>query len=317
MARPFEIVLPAAGHTVVLGDVPLSLGRAPGNDVVLTDDTISWHHAQVWVEAGHPWLRDLGSRNGTWRNDERVHGAVRLTGGDRIRLGAVVEVVLEGESPLGESLCARHVEDLTSGVRLLVRSDRFLLGSDDDCDLRVEGWPPRAATVVLHANGEIWLGTAEGEDPIAVGEPFEVQGRRLRVVEEASSRAPTVDWVARTYPYALRAIANAATGPQVTVSDPVSGAECLVTGNRGVLLFVLARRLLRDRETGAKPAEEGWCNTKEAVTGVWGRDRKGANHLNVLVHRLRAQLEEHGFDPWFVEKRRGGIRVRCGAVDVR
>jgi hypothetical protein len=50
------------------------------------------------------------------------------------------------------------------------------------------------------------------------------------------------------------------------------------------------------------------------VTGVWGRGRKTANHLNVLVHRLRGQLEEAGFDPWFVEKRRGGIRIRCREV---
>ena len=87
-----------------------------------------------------------------------------------------------------------------------------------------------------------------------------------------------------------------------------------LTGNRGVLLFVLARKLARDREAGTVRGEEGWCATEDVLTGVWGRGQKSANHLNVLVHRLRGQLAEEGFDPWFVEKRRGGIRLRVRDV---
>lgn len=318
MKVPFEILLPSGEHTVSVGDVPLSVGRGPANDLVLQDDTISWRHAQLWVEAGAAWLRDLSSRNGTWRNDERVHGAVRLSPGDRIRFGATVQVTLQGErGGLSASWETHHVEDLTSGVRLLVRSDRFRIGSGSDCDLRVAGMPERAATVLLHGNGEIWVGIAGAERQVQIGEAFEVAGRQVRVLVESADHAPTVDWATQRYPYTLLATANAAGGPQVVVSDLASGAQCLVTGNRGILLFVLARKLQRDRQAQAERAEEGWCTTQEAVTGVWGRGRKGSNQLSVLVHRLRGHLEENGFDPWFIEKRRGGIRVRCAEVSLR
>ncbi len=317
MAASVELKLPSAGGAIPLGDKALTIGRAPSNDLVLADDTVSWHHAQVWVEGGTAWVRDLASRNGTWRNGDRVSGSARLAAGDRLRLGVSYEVeVVGGAAAVGGEPPLRHVEDLSAGVRLLVHAERFLVGSGAECDLRVEGLP-RAATILFHANGEIWVGTAQEERQVDVGEVFQVAGHDLRVVEEAGLPAPTVDRSGEPYDYVLRADANAAGGPAVVVSDPREGHECVVTGNRGVLLFVLARKLARDRESGARPAEAGWCSSDEAITGVWGRDPRAGKRLAVLVHRLRGQLEEHGFDPWFVEKRRGGIRVRCASVEVR
>lgn len=323
MASPFELRLPDGDQAVPLSPVPRTIGRGPTNDVVLADDTVSWHHAQVWLEGGDPWIRDLGSRNGTWRNDQRITGSAPLEAGDRIRIGTSVEVVLSGpvEGPV-EGARSLHVEDVKSGVRLLVRNDRFRIGSSEDCDLRVEGWPDRTATILVHPDGELWVGGQDEagerwETQIEPGEEFEIRGRTLRVVRTHVTHAPTVDQAALAYPYALTATANGAGGPQVVVVDPISGQDCLVTGNRGVLLFVLARRLAKDRDAGKAPAEEGWCTTQEVLTGVWGRGQKEANHLNVLVHRLRGQLEDQGFDPWFIEKRRGGIRVRCAEITVQ
>lgn len=310
----YEIVLPAGGQAVPLAEKPISLGRGPANDIVLADDHVSWNHAQLWVEGGQAWVRDLGSRNGTFLNDERVVGSARLRGGDRLRLGAVLTLELQGAGELPSALRTRHVEDRQTGVRLLVRGDRFLIGSAAGCDLRIEGWPPRTATIVLHDNGEIWVGTEDGEWQVEVGEPFEVRGRGLRVVEDALDHAPTVEWGAARYPYGLVATPGAAGGPQAVVVDRAAGREALFTGNRGALLVVLARKLARDREAGVTASEEGWCTPDEVLIGVWGRGQKQANHLNVLVHRLRGQLAEEGFDPWFVEKRRGGVRLRVGEV---
>ena len=139
-----------------------------------------------------------------------------------------------------------------------------------------------------------------------MGERFEVLGRPLRVVEDVvGTHAPTVDVGAHPYPYLVQATGNAPGGPQVVLSDPARQRELLLTGNRGVLLFVLARQLARDRESGLGEAEQGWCATDDVLVAVWGRGRKDANHLNVLVHRVRGQLGDEGFDPWFVEKRRG------------
>jgi pSer/pThr/pTyr-binding forkhead associated (FHA) protein len=78
---PAEIPAP----TAVQGR--LRLGRASDNDVVIRDRTVSGHHAEL---VGDPEtaldLVDLGSRNGTFVNGQRV-GRARLRESDRIGIG--------------------------------------------------------------------------------------------------------------------------------------------------------------------------------------------------------------------------------------
>lgn len=311
----FEILLPGGGPAVPLGETPVRVGRGPVNDVVIADDSVSWHHAQLWTEGGTAWVRDLGSRNGTFVNGERAPASVRLAAGDELRFGAQALVQLRGLGDVSTPWRSRYVEDLGTGVRVLVRSDRFVLGAAPGSDLRIDAWPERAATILLHPNGEVWVGTEAREWQVDVGQPFDVLGRSLRVVEDVvGTHAPTVDIGAQAYPYVVQATGNAPGGPQVALSDPTTQRNLLLTGNRGVLLFVLARQLARDREAGLGVAEQGWCTTEDVLVAVWGRGHKDANHLNVLVHRVRGQLGDEGFDPWFVEKRRGGIRLRVQQV---
>jgi len=314
MAAYFEIAIPDTGQALPLGEQPLSIGRGPSNDLVLTDDAVSWHHAQLWLEGGTPWLRDLGSRNGTFVNGQRCLGASRLSNGDTIRLGPLLELELKGEAEGGPArFQVRHLEDVEAGLRLLVATDRFSIGSGSDCDLRLPEGPARVATLLLHDNGEVWLGTSEGDRQVVVGEEFAVGGRRLRLVEEALDHAPTVDFGAVGYPYVLR-LTTGHDGPQATLLEPAARRELLLTGNRGILLYVLGQQLARHRADGVPSSEEGWCDTDSVIVGVWGRGKSSSNHLNVLVHRTRQQLEKHGFDPWCVEKRRGGIRLRVRTV---
>jgi serine/threonine-protein kinase len=49
---------------------------------------------------GEAWVKDLGSRNGTFLNDERIDGEAKLEEGDRIRVGATVIVFEVGPAPL-------------------------------------------------------------------------------------------------------------------------------------------------------------------------------------------------------------------------
>lgn len=54
------------------------------------DPTLSRRHAEIWVEAGQTYLRDLGSSNGTWVNGQML-GAhpVALQPGQQVYLGHV------------------------------------------------------------------------------------------------------------------------------------------------------------------------------------------------------------------------------------
>lgn len=305
-----------AEHAIPLGTVPTRVGRAAGCGLVLDDDTISGHHAELWVEAGAAWVRDLGSRNGTFIEDQRTRGAVRLDLPCIIRFGARAEVEVRGSAaaPVGPQL--HHVEDADSGVRFLIRTTRFHIGADPSADLRLSDGPARAATILRIGDDEWWLGLDEGERAIQVGEVFEVAGRRLRIAGTAPEWASTVELGVHRYPYEVVATADGPTGHQARLSDP-GRKEIVLTGNRGVLAWVLARQLAADRAAGRPESEEGWIADATVATAVWGSGWRDANTLHVLVYRLRKFLETEGFDPWFIEKRHWGLRIRVArcAVD--
>jgi pSer/pThr/pTyr-binding forkhead associated (FHA) protein len=65
---------------------PFTLGRDPGNDIIVRDPKVSRHHAEIVFERGFFVLHDLASANGTYVNGKRVRVAP-LTHGARLRLG--------------------------------------------------------------------------------------------------------------------------------------------------------------------------------------------------------------------------------------
>jgi pSer/pThr/pTyr-binding forkhead associated (FHA) protein len=68
-------------------------GRLVGCEVVLDDAGVSREHAELESIRGVVWVRDLGSRNGTWVNGEPVERR-QLRPGDRIGIGPDVIVEL-------------------------------------------------------------------------------------------------------------------------------------------------------------------------------------------------------------------------------
>ena len=65
-----------------------TIGRAPGNDVVLDDPTVSNHHARLSWAGTALRVEDLSSENGTFVDGERVLSARTRPGAD-LRCGAV------------------------------------------------------------------------------------------------------------------------------------------------------------------------------------------------------------------------------------
>ena len=64
------------------------LGRDPDVAVWIDLNSVSRRHARVVVEDGAARLEDLGSRNGTLVNGERISSPRQLSNGDRIKVGA-------------------------------------------------------------------------------------------------------------------------------------------------------------------------------------------------------------------------------------
>jgi diguanylate cyclase (GGDEF)-like protein len=103
------------GEAVLGLAVPLAeevvLGRDPACTVPLPSDDVSRRHARIAPEDGGHVLVDLGSTNGTWVNDREVERH-RLSGGERIRVGAFVATYVAAGDAAG-----RHLEDLARLAR--------------------------------------------------------------------------------------------------------------------------------------------------------------------------------------------------------
>ncbi len=66
----------------------LTIGRATGNDIVITDSKASRNHLQiVQSDNGQISVIDLGSTNGTYVNGQRIHGERPISPGDTLRIG--------------------------------------------------------------------------------------------------------------------------------------------------------------------------------------------------------------------------------------
>lgn len=77
----------AAGTTVALSSLPITIGRAASSTIVLADDYVSNHHARL-VPRGQDWLvEDVGSTNGTFVGETKVTAPVVVPAGSRIKIG--------------------------------------------------------------------------------------------------------------------------------------------------------------------------------------------------------------------------------------
>ena len=78
----------------------MTIGRDDTADLQLRDKAVSRRHATLRVEGETAVIEDLGSRNGTFVNGDRVGDARRLREGDAVQVGATV---LEVRSSRGET----------------------------------------------------------------------------------------------------------------------------------------------------------------------------------------------------------------------
>ena len=65
------------------------LGRDEA-DIHIDSPTVSRRHARIRISEGEAVLEDLGSKNGTFVNGERVSTVARLKDGDEVQIGSVV-----------------------------------------------------------------------------------------------------------------------------------------------------------------------------------------------------------------------------------
>ncbi len=77
---------PEEGQRYQINKEKITFGKQEDNDLVINDEFISRHHGEIYFRNGEFFIRDLGSKNGTFINGKRVQGSI-LASGSRIETG--------------------------------------------------------------------------------------------------------------------------------------------------------------------------------------------------------------------------------------
>jgi DNA-binding winged helix-turn-helix (wHTH) protein len=90
-----------------LSEGPNDVGRDRDCAVSIDSPSVSRRHARIVVTSGAATIEDLGSKNGTYVNKQRVTDAVALEDGNQMRVGSVT-MVFRSVGSLPSTMTQRH-----------------------------------------------------------------------------------------------------------------------------------------------------------------------------------------------------------------
>ena len=117
-----------AGQKIPIDRRSMIIGRGGANqpcDIVIPERQVSRQHTEIYVDQGRYFVRDLGSKNGTYLNGEPLRQGVELRDDDEIQIALCERFRFIGTDatlPLGEIHPGRE-------LRLDRQSKRVLVGS--------------------------------------------------------------------------------------------------------------------------------------------------------------------------------------------
>lgn len=253
-------------------------------------------------------LRDLGSRNGTFVNAERVSASrnVPLTLGDRLAFGKPdIEWVLE---------------DDTAPLPMVVSTDGRVLIAEEDLIALPSADSP-LATLFADSTGEWILElTGSSRTPILAGQSFVLDGETWRF----SAPAP-LNLTSLADGYLQRSVLDMEVCFTVSRDEESlsvelrDGAEAIKLAPRAFhyLLLTLARARASDQSTGVEDSVAGWLYQDELARGLG----ISPNSLNVDIFRARKQVAALGLlgGADIIERRprAGQLRIGCAKLSIR
>lgn len=86
------------GRRVRVTTEPLVIGRSPKCEIQVDQESVSRNHCRIRFEGGEFLVRDLGSTNGTYVNDDLVHDDGRLRHGDQLKVGRTILKFIVGDN---------------------------------------------------------------------------------------------------------------------------------------------------------------------------------------------------------------------------
>jgi hypothetical protein len=276
------------------------VGRAPACALLLEGRLVSGEHAVItWHEDG--WrVRDLGSRNGTFLNGDRIEPRVvyRCSLGTSLAFGdqQLVWKLVDASAPTPMLL------PLNGGAACLMERGILLVPNAEE----------PMASIHQGAHGAWLLELPEHVQVIEDGALVQLSGRAWRF------HAPDV-WVPTEsfgqHPLALETTQlcfRVSMDEETVELDLRCPAKLIPMGRRTAfyLLLTLARIRLEQRTSES----QGWVHWSELATMLHAEQTE----INLWVHRIRERFAEVGFarPGAIVERRSGTGQLRIGTDDI-
>lgn len=281
------------------------VGRTPTSDLVIARREVSGDHAVLrWT--GRSWeIRDLGSRNGTWVNDERIPaGASReVPAGASLSFGAPGEAWrLEDAGP--PVTCAVPV----AGGEVRSARDELLAIPTDDAPV---------ASVYAEADGRWVIEQGGNVEPVTDRQIVDVDGKAWQVFLAAPVELTLEPSFVKTDIAKVRLRFFVSRDEEHVSLSVVSDGVERTLGSRSFhyVLLTLARLRLKDQTAPELPASaHGWVYQDELLRKL-GTD---ANKFGVDIFRARRQLLDAGVEgaAAIIERRPMAKQLRIGVADL-
>jgi pSer/pThr/pTyr-binding forkhead associated (FHA) protein len=134
------------GKIIPLATRKFLIGREQDCHLRPNSELVSRHHCALWLDDFSVRVRDLGSTNGTYVNNQRVRGELVLGAGDHIRVGKLDFELLVGDvdEKRGDSSQA-----LPNGADVASSETTPLAGTDTSFEIPVPAVPDDTGSSIL------------------------------------------------------------------------------------------------------------------------------------------------------------------------
>ena len=165
MVVRFQVVAPAAKQRTFTVRLPILLGRGDEAKFRIQHDLVSRRHCELFEQGGQVYVRDLGSTNGTFLNEEQVPVSTktRVPPGGIVRVGGLsfaVEYQLPAVESGGPTFGDQGLHDAVNSVDES-RVESISDSQDEHLDFKVE----HADDEPVAASGEAVSRTDTNGDP--------------------------------------------------------------------------------------------------------------------------------------------------------
>lgn len=307
MSRSYWLAAPGGSRTRIRAG-GVVIGRAPGCDLVIDAPAVSRVQAIVHLGADGATLAVLGQA-AVNVNQRAVARACALTAGDSITIeGRRFDVVADDAGDRAPSMWMLRDGN---GQLFGVARTPFAIGGEAGADLCVAGWP--AAVVRLLLADQLHV---EAVEPVQLGgdelEPGEIAAAPVGTV--IAYRGATFTVVAGGLDHV--AVTTSRQGPPDRVALeflPRGGRLSVGWADHERLVYLPDRRcdLVALLLQPPAPHAPGELIPDEIVLNrLWPGQTRSRSDLNVVIHRVRADLVRAELDARLVQRATGGRATR-------